>query len=158
VLSLLLDAYQRRDKVSLVTFRDDAAQVVLQPTGSVEVARARLVELPTGGRTPLAAGIRVALEVATGAGRSGTYRPLLVLITDGRATVATDGADPVAAALAAAAEVRRKGVCGVVIDAEDGPIRLGLAGELADAMGARHLTVPELSAATLDAAVRMLSY
>ncbi len=56
VLSLLLDAYQRRDKVALVTFRGDTAEVALRPTSSVEVARARLAELPTGGRTPLAAG------------------------------------------------------------------------------------------------------
>ena len=86
VLSLLLDAYQRRDKVAMVTFRGDAAEVVLKPTSSVEVARARLAELPTGGRTPLAAGILAALDLATAPGRSAAHRPLLVLFTDGRAT------------------------------------------------------------------------
>ena len=157
VLSLLLDAYQRRDRVALVTFRDETADVVLKPTGSVEVARARLAELPTGGRTPLAVGIRAALDVATAAGLAAGYRPLLVLITDGRATAAANGADPIAAALDEAAAVRRKGVSAVVIDAEEGPVRLGLARELADAMGARYLTVPELSAAAVDAAVRRSS-
>ncbi len=158
VLSLLLDAYQRRDKVALVTFGGETADVALKPTSSVEVARARLTELPTGGRTPLAAGIRAALDVATAPGRSATHQPLLVLITDGRATsagsAASVGTDPVTAAHHAADAVRRRGVTAVVIDAEDGPTRLGLARDLAQAMNARYLTLPELSAPALDAAVR----
>jgi magnesium chelatase subunit D len=145
VLGLLLDAYQRRDRVALVTFRGDGAQVALRPTGSVEVARARLTELPTGGRTPLAAGITTALTLASHPGD----RPLLVLVSDGRATSAADGVDPLVAAKEAAAEVRRRRVPAVVVDAEDGPARLGLAAELAEAMGARYLTLPELSAATV---------
>lgn len=157
VLSLLLDAYQRRDKVALVTFRGECAEVALKPTSSVEVARARLGTLPTGGRTPLAAGIRTALDVATAPGPSAAHRPLLVLLTDGRATAADSGEDPVTAAHAAATAVRRRQIDAVVIDAEDGPVRLGLARRLAEAMGARYLVLPELSglsAGTLDAAVR----
>jgi magnesium chelatase subunit D len=157
VLSLLLDAYQRRDRVALVTFRGDTAEVALTPTGSVEVARARLAELPTGGRTPLAAGIRTALDVASAPGRSEQLRPLLVLVTDGRATAAPEGDDPVAAAHDAALAVRQRGVSAVVVDAESGPTRLGLARELAQAMGAKYLTLPELSAGTLEAVVRSVS-
>jgi len=135
-LALLIDAYQRRDRVALVTFGGESATVALAPTGSIEVARARLSALTTGGRTPLAAGIAAALEVAGGARRSG-HRPVVVLITDGRATAGPPGADPLEAALAVAGEVRRAGVRAVVIDAEDGPTRLGLAAELAENMGAR---------------------
>ena len=145
VLGLLLDAYQRRDRVALVTFRGEGAEVVLRPTGSVEVARARLVELPTGGRTPLAAGITTALSLA---GRPAD-RPLLVLVSDGRATAAPDGVDPLVAAKEAAGEVRRRRVPAVVVDAEDGPTRLALAAELAEAMGARYLTLPELTASAV---------
>jgi magnesium chelatase subunit D len=145
VLGLLLDAYQRRDRVALVTFRDDAAEVVLRPTGSVEVARARLTDLPTGGRTPLAAGITTALTLAQHA----ADRPLLVLVSDGRATAGPDGQDPLVAAKEAATEVRRRKVPAVVVDAEDGPTRLGLAAELAEAMGARYLTLAQLSAASV---------
>lgn len=152
VVSLLLDAYQRRDRVALVTFRDRGAEVVLRPTGSVEVARARLAELPTGGRTPLAAGIRAALELA-GASRV-PHRPLLVLVSDGRATAAEEGEDPVTAALQAADEVRRRGIGAVVIDVEDDPITLGLAPEVAARMGAVCLTLPELSGETLAGALR----
>jgi magnesium chelatase subunit D len=87
VLSLLLDAYQRRDKVGMITFRGSAARVLLPPTSSVEAAAARLAELPTGGRTPLAAGLLRAHEVLrTERLRDPDRRPLLVVVTDGRAT------------------------------------------------------------------------
>ena len=145
VLGLLLDAYQRRDRVALVTFRGDGADVALRPTGSIEVAKARLTDLPTGGRTPLAAGIQTALALA----QHPADRPLLVLVSDGRATAGPDGQDPLVAAKEAAAEVRRRKIPAVVVDAEDGPTRLGLAAELADAMGARYLTLPQLSAASV---------
>jgi magnesium chelatase subunit D len=154
VLSLLLDAYQRRDKVALVTFRGEGATVVLRPTSSVEVARARLTELPTGGRTPLAEGIRAALDVAS-TPRHAAHRPLLVFITDGRATSSGEAEqDPLTAARHAAEAVRQRGVSAVVVDAEDGPIRLGLAQELASVMGARYLRLLELSANALGEAVR----
>src|SRR5207302_452824 len=101
-----------------------------------------------GGRTPLADGIATALAVATTPGDDRT--PLLVLVTDGRATAAPDGVDdPVAAAMVAAGEVRRRGVRAVVVDAEDGPTRLGLAAQIAERMGARYLTIPELTADAL---------
>jgi magnesium chelatase subunit D len=128
--------------------------VVLRPTGSIEVARARLSRLPTGGRTPLAAGIATALDVATAPARAASHRPLLVLVTDGRATAGPDGVDPVVAAQDAASAVRRRKVSALVVDAEAGPARLGLARSLAETMGARYLTVPELSAGSLDAALR----
>jgi magnesium chelatase subunit D len=155
VVGLLLDAYQRRDRVALVSFRGDDAAVALRPTSSVEVARARLAELPTGGRTPLAAGLDAALGVATTAtARDGAHRPLLVLISDGRATAAADGVDPMEAAHRAALAVRRRNIDAVVLDAEDGPTRLGLARELADTMDARYLPLAELTASTVEAAIR----
>jgi magnesium chelatase subunit D len=137
----------------MVSFRGEEAEVVLRPTGSIEVARARLAELPTGGRTPLAAGITTALELVTNrpAGAATAHRPLLVVVSDGRATSAADGADPVAAARAAAESVRRRAVPAVMVDAEEGA-RLGLVLELAELMGARYLTLPELSADGLRAA------
>ncbi len=157
VLALLRDAYERRDLVALVTFRGGEAQVLLQPTGSVEVARARLAELPTGGRTPLGAGLRTALAVARKGGAAGDHRPLLALITDGRATAAPDGRDPNADARAAAGEVRRAGVDSVVIDVEGsgrpGPV-LGLAADLATVMGGSYVPVRRLTAESVETAVR----
>ena len=111
-----------------------------QPAAS-RSPRARLADVPTGGRTPLAAGIDAALDVATSpANRGSGHRPLLVLVSDGRATAAYDG-DPVAAARRAAATVRTRRVDAVVVDAEDGAGRLGLAEEIADEMGARYLAL-----------------
>ena len=155
VLSLLLDAYQRRDRVAMVTFRGDGAEVALRPTGSVEVARARLADLPTGGRTPLAAGIAAALDLAVSAARTDeSHRPLLVLVSDGRATAGPPSVEPLDAARQAALAVRLRGVTAVVVDVETGTTRLGLAAELAATMGARHVTLDELSAGALSHAVR----
>jgi magnesium chelatase subunit D len=157
VLGLLLDAYQRRDRVALVTFRGDGAEVVLRPTSAVEVARARLGDVPCGGRTPLAAGVDAALDLALAASAASDRIPLLVIVTDGRATAAPDGVDPLDAALEAARRVRRRRVTAVVVDAEDdGPgaaPRLGLAATLAEAMGASCLPLSHLSAATIKAMV-----
>lgn len=123
VMSLLLDAYQRRDKVGLVTFRGAAAEVALPPTSSVEAGAARLRALPTGGRTPLAAGLARAAEVLRVERlRDPDRRPLLVVVTDGRATSGGDVGR--AAALLT-------GTAAVVVDCESGPVRLGLAGRLA---------------------------
>ena len=150
VLGLLADAYLRRDRVSMVTFRGDRADVVLPPTASVELARARLAELPTGGITPLAEGITAGLSLARRAAADG-WPPLLVLITDGRATGAHNALDR---ARAAAEEVAAADIDVVVVDAEDGPSRLGLAGQLASAMGARHVKLEEMSPDRVEAAVR----
>jgi magnesium chelatase subunit D len=171
VLSLLLDAYQRRDKVGLVTFRGDGALVALPPTGSVEAAAARLQALPTGGRTPLASGLLVAGDVLRRERlRDRRRRPLLVVVTDGRATSSLGGGIGSGAATgpapapgsarargtgvrAAQAEVRRaaallaaSGVASLVVDCEAGPVRLGLAAELANALGGEHVPMTDLAA------------
>src|SRR5215216_5499810 len=110
VLSLLNDAYQRRDKVALVSFRGEGARILLPPTSSVALAAPRLEELPTGGRTPLATGIEKAAEVLMREGlRDRERRPLLVLLTDGRTTA---GPDP----QVAAARLRTLGTTSFVVD------------------------------------------
>jgi magnesium chelatase subunit D len=153
LLGLLVDAYQRRDRVALVTFGGAGARVALRPTGSVEVARSRLEDLPTGGETPLADGITIAVDLAARAA-SPTLRPILVVVTDGRATA---GPEPFPAALAAAAIVARRRLPAVVVDVEPaGHARLGLAGRLAAAMDARHLPLSDLRAERLEAALRTL--
>ncbi|WP_113702466.1 VWA domain-containing protein, partial [Nonomuraea lactucae] len=136
-LSLLLDAYQRRDKVGLVTFRGASAELVLPPTSSVEAGAARLRSLPTGGRTPLAAGLVKAADVLrVERVRDPARRPLLVLVTDGRATSGGD-VDRAATLL--------DGTASVVVDCESGPVRLGLAARLATTMRAGLLTLDTLS-------------
>lgn len=152
VLSLLLDAYQRRDKVGLVTFRGSAAEVALPPTHSVDAAAQRLEELPAGGRTPLAEGLLEAAHLlAVERTRDPQRRPLLVVVTDGRATA---GADAVARSRAAAGLLAGAGVTTVVVDCESGPLRMGLAATLAEHLGAEHVPIGEVSAEALVDAAR----
>ncbi|GGK86646.1 putative cobaltochelatase [Streptomyces flaveus] len=152
VLSLLLDAYQRRDKVGLVTFRGKDAEVALPPTSSVDAAAARLESLPTGGRTPLAAGLLRAHDVLRVERlRDPARRSLVVVVTDGRAT---GGPEPVALAGRAARLFAADGVASVVVDCESGPVRLGLAGQLAGELGGTAVTLDELRADSIAGLVR----
>jgi magnesium chelatase subunit D len=154
VLSLLLDAYQRRDKVGVITFRGSGAEVMLPPTGSVEQAAAKLAAMPTGGRTPLAAGLARAHQMVRAERlRDPRRRPLLVLVTDGRAT---GGRDPVGAARQAAAQLARAAVASVVVDCESGPVQLGLAASLAQTLRGPVLRLEELAAGPLADSVRVL--
>ncbi|MET9950754.1 putative cobaltochelatase [Streptomyces sp. NPDC006339] len=153
VLSLLLDAYQRRDKVGLVTFRGRDAEVALPPTSSVDAAAARLEQLPTGGRTPLSAGLLKAHDVLRVERlRDPSRRPLLVVVTDGRAT--GGGKDPVGLAARAARLHAAEGTAAVVVDCETGPVRLGLAGSLARDLGGTAVTLDELRADSIAGLVR----
>ncbi|WUJ11518.1 VWA domain-containing protein [Actinoplanes sp. NBC_00393] len=146
VLSLLRDAYQRRDRIGMITFRGSEAESVLPPTSSHEVGVQRLAALRTGGRTPLAAGLRTAAAtIATERRRDPRRRPLLVLVTDGRAT---SGPDPLRLAPLLA------GVATVVVDCESGPIRLGLARKLAAALKAEVMPLDHLQAVTSTHATR----
>ncbi|MCK1796517.1 putative cobaltochelatase [Streptomyces sp. XM4193] len=152
VLSLLLDAYQRRDKVGMVTFRRSDAELVLPPTSSVDAAAARLAQLSTGGRTPLAAGLLRAREVLRVERlRDPSRRPLLVTVTDGRAT---SGVEPVARAHRAARLLAADGTASVVVDCERGPVRLGMAQTLARELRSTAVTLDELRADTVSALVR----
>ncbi|WP_037668334.1 putative cobaltochelatase [Streptomyces griseus] len=152
VVSLLLDAYQRRDKVGLVTFRGPGADVALPPTSSVDAAAARLESLPTGGRTPLAAGLLKAHDVLRVERlRDPARRALVVVVTDGRAT---GGPEPVALASRAARLFAADGVASVVVDCESGPVRLGLAGQLAGELGGTAVTLDELRADSIAGLVK----
>ncbi|MGW1198158.1 putative cobaltochelatase [Streptomyces sp. NPDC002536] len=152
VLSLLMDAYQRRDKIGMITFRGTEATLALPPTSSVEAGAARLEKLPTGGRTPLAAGLLQAHEVLrVERMRDPSRRPLLVVVTDGRAT---GGPEPLPRARRAAGLLAAGGTASVVVDCESGPVRLGLAGELGRALGGPVVTLDELRADNVSALVK----
>jgi len=155
-LSLLADSYRRRDRVAVLTFRGQEATVVVPPTRSVQLAARRLGGLPVGGRTPLAAGLDAAADLARRERwRDPARRPLLVVITDGRAT---GGRDPLGQARRAARQLA--GISSVLVDAEEGPVRLGLPGLIAADLGAELLTVAGLasaSPASRDQAARVLA-
>ncbi|WP_167479634.1 VWA domain-containing protein [Nocardia arthritidis] len=152
VVALLRDAYQRRDKVAVITVRGATAELALPPTSSVDIAVRRLSGMRTGGKTPLAAGLLKAREVVHRERvRDPRRRPMLVLLTDGRAT---GGADPVPRARAAAGLLARDGVTSIVVDCERGMIRLGLAADLARDLRGDYLRLTELTGDTVADLVR----
>ncbi len=163
VVALLRDAYQRRDKVGVVTFRGSGAVVALPPTTSVHTAHHRLADLRTGGRTPLADGLRTARRVLRAERvRDPRRRGLLIVLTDGRATVSPGPATPLEAALDAARGLAREAGPGrggaamstVVVDCESGPVRLGLAGRVAGAAAGAIVTLDELTGESVAAVAR----
>ena len=151
-LSLLMDAYQRRDKVAVITFRAGGARLVLPPTSSAHIAARRLTRFDTGGTTPLAEGLLAARDVVVRErARDRSRRPLVVVLTDGRATA---GPDPLRRSQIAAVRLRAEGAAAVVVDCETSYVKLGLAAELAGHLQAPVLRLEHLRADVLAQAVR----
>jgi magnesium chelatase subunit D len=151
-MSLLRDAYQRRDKVAVVTFRQDRAQLLLPPTSSVHIAGRRLAGFDTGGKTPLAQGLLAARDVVMREkARDRARRTLVVVLTDGRAT---GGPDPLGRARVAAARLVAEGAAAVVVDCETSYVRLGLAEQLAGHLGTTAVRLAQLRADSLTDVVR----
>lgn len=152
VLSLLVDAYQRRDKVGLIAFRGSTAELLLPPTTSTEIAVRRLAELPAGGRTPLAEGLAEALRVIDRERLKDSHRrPLLVVITDARATF---GPKPVERAQHIASSIAAQNISSLILDCESGTMRLGLAATLATYLHGEYLPIGEVAADTVTSAIR----
>ncbi|MFL9879667.1 putative cobaltochelatase [Herbaspirillum rhizosphaerae] len=153
VLALLTDVYQRRDQVAVIGFRGDKASLLLAPTRSVDLAEQGLRELPTGGRTPLPHALQLALQTLDQS--NGTAPPLLVLLSDGKGNVALEnGGDPWRETLALAEQLAARGTPALVLDTETGYVRLGRAGQLAQALGAECMTLEELTADNLALTIR----
>ena len=180
VLSLLRDAYVKRDRVGLISFRDTVAEVVVPPTGSASMAAMQLTWLASGGTTPLSIGLFAAVKtLEIELVRDPARKPLLVLITDGRANVAYVGGEPLDEAVRMGKIIRRMGVTSLVIDTDRmmmGPAALrasmeatektkktrgifsgGPARTVADAMAAKYLSLAEMSQAAILAAIRARS-
>ena len=147
ILSLLKEAYQKRDRVGLIAFRRDKAEVLLPVTRSVDLAEKLLRDLPTGGKTPLAEGLESTLQMLYGLDRRDKgQQTVVVLITDGRANATYEKDDPVARALQAAEKFSRTPALSVVLDTETDFLKLGIAPQLARKMGASYYTLRRLSA------------
>jgi magnesium chelatase subunit D len=143
ICSLLEDSYQRRDVVALISFRGETAEELLPPTRSPVFAYRRLAQLPTGGRTPLAEGLKRARLVIERQKRKGDRaRPFLVVVTDGRATVPETGAFE--AALSEAGSLARTHVKGLLIDMEVGRVRFGQSRVLSRELNATYMHIQEL--------------
>lgn len=147
IFKILLDAYQKRDRVGMVAFRKNQAEVLLPVTRSVDFAQKKLATMPTGGKTPLAKGLLKAEDVLDMLYRQDANQdPVMILITDGRATSSLNkGTNPVSDALEEAKRIGRRNIPVAVIDTESGFIKLGLAKKLAKAMGASYFQVDKIS-------------
>jgi magnesium chelatase subunit D len=152
---LLADCYVRRDRVAVLSFRGTAAELVLPPTRSLVRAKRALAGLPGGGGTPLATALDAASELARAVRRQGGT-PHLVVLTDARANVARDGTGgretAGAQALESAKRLRGEALRALLIDTGARPAQT--ARDLADAMGANYLPLPQADARRIDRAIR----
>ena len=155
ILSLLTDAYQRRDRVGLIVFQKDRATMVLPPTNSIQLARRALADIPVGGKTPLSAGLYLAHQIIF---RERTLHPdvmpLLILLTDGAGNVSMSGLPPQAEAHRIADRLTDDRIRCVVINMEHAAFDQGLAQALAEHLAAQCYTLSELKAENLYRAVR----
>jgi magnesium chelatase subunit D len=155
ILSLLTDAYQRRDRVGLVVFQKDRATLVLPPTNSIQLAHRALVDIPVGGKTPLSAGLYLSLQVLH---RERVLRPdvlpLIILLTDGAGNVSMSGLPPQVEAHRIATQIAEEDVRSVVINMEHAAFDQGLAQALAENLNAPCYTLAELKAENLYRAVK----
>lgn len=156
VISMLNDAYQKRDKVGMIVFKNHSAELVLGVTRSVELAEKKLTALPTGGRTPLAAGLNMAFDmVKAGKIKDKDMLPVIVLISDGRATYSDQGKDAFEEAMKVAGRIQAEKIKTIVIDTDQSFIKLNLAEKLAVRMAADRYQIEELQANSLMTAVAL---
>ena len=155
VISLLMDAYQRRDKVAMIAFRGASSEIVLPPTGSPKLAQERLESLPTGGRTPMAQALLDARRLIIQHKQRDPDMPaLLTLVSDCRANVSAAGGDPFDEALQICVALRDEGVQAIALDPAPRSNRFGLVQQIADALGGEYIPLNELRADAIRAAVR----
>jgi len=155
ILSLLTDAYQRRDRVGMIVFQKDRATLVLPPTNSVDLAKQMLVNMPVGGKTPLAAGLWLAQHtVAQEVRRYAELLPLLVILTDGAGNVSMGDMPPQLEAYHIAEQIAESDVKSIVVNMESPDYDKGLAQALADHLGGVCYNLAALHADSLLAMVR----
>lgn len=155
ILSLLTDAYQRRDRVGLVVFQKDRALTILPPTNSVTLAQRALADIPVGGKTPLSAGLQLALDtIHQDRLAHPDVQPMIILLTDGAGNVSMGHLPPQEEAHRIADQIREHKIRSVVVNMEHAAFDQGLARQLADHLGAPCYTLHELRAEHLYQTVR----
>lgn len=147
LMGLLQDSYVKRDRVSLIVFRNGSAELVVPPTSSPQLAASRVGEIPTGGKTPLSAGLYRAYELLRMEKRRG-YVPILVLISDGRANVSLSGGDIRKEVVSICEAIAKEDISTVVVDADD-HVSLGFTREIAAITGAVHYRLRDLDAESI---------
>jgi magnesium chelatase subunit D len=158
ISSLLTDAYQKRDHVSLVVFRGDAADIVLPPTNSIMLAKSSMDGVPTGGKTPLGDGLIKAHElILKEAIKDARIKPIMVIVSDGRGNVSRSGSKPMEEIDAICKSIKESGYPTLVLDSETGMLVLGFAKKLADRIGAKYLKLEDIHTDAVSTAVKSFS-
>lgn len=155
IMSLLVDAYQKRDRVGLVVFQKEEARTVLPPTSSVELAQKALKDIPVGGKTPLSAGLLLAHQILIRERmRDPEVMPLMIVVTDGAGNVSLTDLPPQEEAHRVAAMIKKSDLRSLVVNTEHEAFDRGLAAALADKLGGPVYTLKQLRAEELYARVR----
>jgi magnesium chelatase subunit D len=155
IMSLLTDAYQRRDRVGLIVFQKDRAMLVLPPTNSVVLAKKALTDIPVGGKTPLSAGLKLSLDVFTKEKRlHPDVMPLMILLTDGAGNVSLTDLPPQEEAHRIADAISQENIRNITINMEHVAFDQGLAKQLADRLGGPCYSLSELKAEVLYETVK----
>ena len=145
IMSLLKDAYEKRDRVGLVAFRKDCAEELLPITRSIDLAQKKLEKLTTGGKTPLAAGIEKAYNIIKKElKKDEKVVPLILFLSDGKANYSISGKDPIKESLELAQKIKKENIRTIVIDTEEGFIKLEMAKTLSEALGAEYYKLENL--------------
>ena len=145
IMSLLKDAYEKRDRVGLVAFRKDCAEELLPITRSIDLAQKKLEKLTTGGKTPLAAGIEKAYNIIKkDLKKDEKVVPLILFLSDGKANYSISGKDPIKESLELAQKIKKENIRTIVIDTEEGFIKLEMAKTLSEALGAEYYKLENL--------------
>ncbi len=146
ILSLLIDAYQKRDKIGLITFRAKRADIILPLTSDIAMAQEYMKKIEIGGKTPLAEGLKKGLETITAEMmKNHLAKPLLILVSDGRGNVSLSDKNPLSESFTVASMIKEAKIPSLVLDSEEGFVALGYARKLADAMGAKYMKLSELA-------------
>ena len=150
VMSLLKDAYEKRDKVGMLSFRRNRAEELLPFTRSIDLARKKLEKLSTGGKTPLSEGLLKAYNIIkTEMKRTKEVIPVLIFLSDGKANFSFSGKDPVVESLEIAKKIKKEKIKCIVIDTEEGFIKLEMARTLSEAMGADYYKLDNIKSEDL---------
>jgi len=158
IMSLLTDAYQRRDRVGLIVFQKDRATLVMPPTNSIQLAQKALRNIPVGGKTPLSAGLQLAQDILRKeAILHPDVMPLLIVLTDGAGNVSIGNYAPLEESHLIAERIAQDDVPSIVINMESATYDQGLALELANHLDAPCLSISDLKAEHLYMAVRQAS-
>jgi len=160
VLSLLTEAYEKRDTVGVIAFRGIEAQVLLQPTKSTDLAEEAMRNLPTGGRTPLPHALHTAIQLLNTFDAKKGYHPILIVLTDGKANVPLPGTgeDPWSQTIQLAGQLKDHAIPSLVINTESNYFNLDHAEELAVGLGAQYLALADISEEELSPIINQLSY